>query len=236
MASQPEAKTSEKQMLKAVLQFLKKKNLKVTEDALKSEVGLDEEEYSTPGAISTTEAVPDINSLLAEYENEGDPLNYEQYYQDLQDYIGGALDMHRPEMSLVLYPLYVHLYLELVYKGLDDEANKFFQKFESCQEGYRQEEVRKLKCITKREHMFSSNEILDLFRSSKYVIRISRETFGLLKKYLQENQRDVILNIIQQHFHLDVFDGRPRKKRNLGAGTGGISGEAPQYEKEVKER
>jgi len=234
MASQPEAKTSEKQMLKAVLQFLKKKNLKVTEDALKSEVGLDEEEYSTPGAISTTEAVPDINSLLAEYENEGDPLNYEQYYQDLQDYIGGALDMHRPEMSLVLYPLYVHLYLELVYKGLDDEANKFFQKFESCQEGYRQEEVRKLKCITKREHMFSSNEILDLFRSSKYVIRISRETFGLLKKYLQENQRDVILNIIQQHFHLDVFDGRPRKKRNLGAGTGGISGEAPQYANNAK--
>ena len=40
----------------------------MTEDALKSEVGLDEEEFSTPGAISTTEAVPDINSLLAEYE------------------------------------------------------------------------------------------------------------------------------------------------------------------------
>ena len=28
-----------------------------------------------------------------------------------------------------------------------------------------------------------------------------------------------------------VFEGRPRKKRNLGAGTGGISGEAPQYGK-----
>ena len=28
----------------------------------------------------------------------------------------------QPEMSLVLYPLYVHLYLELVYKGLDDEG------------------------------------------------------------------------------------------------------------------
>eukprot|EP00794_Sanderia_malayensis_P017624 gene17624-19378_t len=49
-----------------------------------------------------------------------------------------------------------------------------------------------------------------------------------------DNQRDVILNIIQQHFHLDVFDGRPRKKRAVGAGSGGITGEAPQYANKVK--
>lgn len=29
----------------------------------------------------------------------------------------------QPEMSLVLYPLFVHLYLEQVYKGLEDEGN-----------------------------------------------------------------------------------------------------------------
>ncbi|XP_065052101.1 transcription initiation factor TFIID subunit 5-like isoform X2 [Rhopilema esculentum] len=229
-----EAKKDEKQLLKAVLQFLKKTNLKATEDALKSEAGIDEEEYSSVRSLSAVENVPDINSLLAEYENEGDPLNYAEYYKGLQDFIGRTLDIHRPEMSLVLYPLFVHLYLELVYKELEVEANAFFAKFEPYQEGYRQEDLRKLKCITKRDHMFCSNEILDLFRSSKYVIRISRETFGMLKKYLQENQRDVILNIIQQHFHLDVFDGRPRKKRNLGAGTGGISGEAPQYANNAK--
>eukprot|EP00795_Rhopilema_esculentum_P013417 gene13417-4283_t len=156
-----------------------------TEDALKSEAGIDEEEYSSVRSLSAVENVPDINSLLAEYENEGDPLNYAEYYKGLQDFIGRTLDIHRPEMSLVLYPLFVHLYLELVYKELEVEANAFFAKFEPYQEGYRQEDLRKLKCITKRDHMFCSNEILDLFRSSKYVIRISRETFGMLKKYLQ---------------------------------------------------
>ena len=43
-------------------------------------------------------------------------------------------------------------------------ADNFFERFESCQDGYRQEELRKLRCITKKEHMFSSNEILELFR------------------------------------------------------------------------
>ena len=37
------------------------------------------------------------------------------------------------------------------------------------------------------------------------------------------------LQLLKGYFFTIVFDGRPRKKRNLGAGTGGISGEAPQY-------
>ena len=40
----------------------------MTEDALKSEVGLDDEELDASSAIASSEAVPDINSLLAEYE------------------------------------------------------------------------------------------------------------------------------------------------------------------------
>ena len=41
-----------------------------------------------------------------------------------------------------------------------------------------------------------------------------------------------MLSCVKAHlFSVLVFDGRPRKKRNLGAGTGGISGEAPQYGK-----
>ena len=39
------------------------------------------------------------------------------------------------------------------------------------------------------------------------------------------------LTYLNNQVPLLVFDGRPRKKRNLGAGTGGMSGEAPQYGK-----
>ena len=40
----------------------------MTEDALKSEVGLDEVDINASSNITAAEAVPDINSLLAEYE------------------------------------------------------------------------------------------------------------------------------------------------------------------------
>eukprot|EP00794_Sanderia_malayensis_P017626 gene17626-19380_t len=187
MAAAPGGKkASEKQVLKVLLQYLKKNNLKATEEALKAESGFDDKELtSISSASASNDTIPDITSILPEYENEGDPHNYEEYYEQLLGFVDKALDMFKPELSLVLYPLFVHLYLELTYKGLQTEAEVFFKKFEPFQEGYRQEDMRKLKSVTKREQLYGSNEIVDSFRSSKYMIRLSRETFALLKKHLQ---------------------------------------------------
>ncbi len=58
-----------KQILKALLQYLKKNNLKATEEALKAEAGFDEKEFSNINSTtSVNEAAPDITSILAEYE------------------------------------------------------------------------------------------------------------------------------------------------------------------------
>lgn len=66
------------------------------------------------------------------------------------------------------------------------------------------------------------------------MIKMARESFNVLKKHLQANQQEVLLNLIQQHFHLDVFDGRPRSKRAIEATTGYLTGEAPPDANKVK--
>lgn len=214
----------EKQSLLAVLQFLKRKNLKEAEEVLRREAGLDQ--VSSEVAPTAT-GEPDLTNVLSEYQSDGDPLRYEEYYQSLQKFVEQSLDVHKHELSLVLYPVFVHLYLECVYKGYETEAERFYGKFSKCQESYRNEDLEKLNMMKKKDHLQSNNEILNLFRSSKYVIKMARESFNVLKKHLQANEQEVLFNLIQQHFHLDVFDGRPRSKRAIEATTGYLTGEAP---------
>jgi len=230
-AAQAPSTDTEKQSLLAVLQFLKKKNLKGAEEALRKEAGLD----SVSSEISSgNDAEPDLSNVLSEYESDADPLRYEEYYKGLQEFVEKSLDIYKHELALSLYPVFVHLYLEFVYKGYEAEAQRFFDKFSVYQDSYRQEDLEKLCTLKKKEHMQTNNEILSLFRSNKYVIKMSRESFNLLKKYLQDNQQEVLLNLIQQHFHLDVFDGRPRSKRAIEATTGYLTGEAPLDANKVK--
>ena len=32
----------------------------------------------------------------------------------------------QPELAMVLYPMFVHMYLELVYKGTEKEGNQYY--------------------------------------------------------------------------------------------------------------
>lgn len=61
------------------------------------------------------------------------------------------------ELSLVLYPLFVHMYLEMIYNNHESEAAKFMERFASEQEDYYQDDLKKVSFITKKEHMKGSD-------------------------------------------------------------------------------
>ncbi|EDO33060.1 predicted protein, partial [Nematostella vectensis] len=167
----------------------------------------------------------DLSSVLSAYNSEADPTRYEDYYTSLQAFVEKSLDLYKPELAMILYPLFIHMYLELVYKGHENQAQSFFNKFRQSQEDYHEEDIKKLSAMTRREHM-GNNDFIATLRSNKFVIRMSRDTYQILKKHLQELQMETLLSIIQQHLHFDVFEGRPRNKQAVDATSGGITGEA----------
>jgi len=61
------------------------------------------------------------------------------------------------ELSLVLYPLFVHMYLEMVYNEHESMAAKFMERFGPDQEDYFQEDLKKVSFITRKEHMKGSD-------------------------------------------------------------------------------
>ncbi|XP_037399523.1 transcription initiation factor TFIID subunit 5 isoform X2 [Pygocentrus nattereri] len=176
---------------------------------------------------------PDVSVVLSAYSQQGDPSLYQVYYSGLKKFIESVLDCHRAELSQLFYPLFVHMYLELVYNNHESEAKAFFEKFSGDQECYYQDDLRVLSGLTKKEHMKGNETLLD-FRTSKFVLRISRDSYQLLKRHLQERQNNQIWNIIQEHLYIDIFDGMPRSKSQIDSMSGSLAGEARREANKAK--
>lgn len=78
------------------------------------------------------------------------------------------------------------------------------------------------------------NETMLDFRTSKFVLRISRDSYQLLKRHLQEKQNNQIWNIVQEHLYIDIFDGMPRSKQQIDAMVGSLAGEAKREANKAK--
>lgn len=82
----------------------------------------------TVGGGVVVEDQPDVSAVLSAYNQQGDPALYEEYYSGLKHFIECSLDCHRAELSQLFYPLFVHMYLELVYNQHESEAKSFFER------------------------------------------------------------------------------------------------------------
>ncbi|XP_078421133.1 transcription initiation factor TFIID subunit 5 [Cetorhinus maximus] len=234
----PSPELPDKQTLLAVLQFLKKNHFKEAEEILRKEANLQEsldESLLRAAGQRGSDSVhqPDVSSVLSAYSNEGDPSLYEEYYTGLKGFIETALDAFKAELSTLLYPVFVHLYLELVYNEHEREARHFFHKYHGDQEGYYHDDLRVLAGLSKKEHMQGNETVLD-FRTSKFVLRISRDSYQCLKRHLQERHNNQIWNIVQEHLFIDVFDGMPRSKQQIEVTSGGMAGEAKREANKTK--
>jgi len=219
--------------MQAILAFLKKNNLSSTEEQLKAELAKRERLGSSAAAVQPDN---EVGNVLAAYKSDGDPTSYEAAYGDLEVFVENSLDMYRYELALILYPVFVHMYLELVYNQHEEAAKNFIAKFGPRQESYYQEDIKKLSFVTKKEHM-KGNELMDNFNTSQFTVRMSRDTYTQLrqqKKHLSEKKHSLLWNVIQEHLYLDVYEGLPRSKSQIDSTAGAMTGEANRQANKAK--
>ena len=60
-------------------------------------------------------------------------------------------------------------------------------------------------CILLATYMYMALRFV--FRGSKFVIKMSRDSYNHLKRHLQEKKHHKLLNIIQEHLFIDGKDG-----------------------------
>ncbi|CAH1966580.1 unnamed protein product [Acanthoscelides obtectus] len=216
----------DKSQLAIVLQLLKKYNLRSTEESLRKEANLTENLDGLPQES-------DVGSELTGYKSDGDPETYEAAYTELKRFVENSLDIYKHELGTILFPVLVHMYLELVYNGHSEQAIALMKKFAPEQEPYYQDDLKKLAIVTKREHM-NGNELTETFKSNQFIIRMSRDTLSLLKRHLNDKKISVLINIIQEHLYFDMYEGVARSKSQIFATSGAIGGEAKRQDNKTK--
>lgn len=217
----PKEPDDKKTNLCVALKILKKYNLNTTAETLKKEANLTDSVYNTSEL--------DVSNVLNVYKSQGDPSVYENAYITLSKFVETSLDIYKHELGCVLYPVFVHMYLDLVGNGYEAEAVKFMQKFGPAQESYYQSDIQNLSIITKKGEL-NDNTLVSNYKSNEFIVRMSRDTLSLLKRHLKEKKQTVLLDIVQENLFFDVYEGIARNKQQIDAVAGGMIGEGTRQD------
>lgn len=137
-----------------------------------------------------------------------DPIVIDQQYSKFKIWISESPDSYKPELAQLLYPVFTHLYLEMVGSGQKLPATKFLKKHQSTFLGNAEfaNFLRQLSSVTLPEEL-ARDEIVAAYHTSKYSVTLSNRTFHYLMKYLQQDkQPPVLLQILHSKVDLRLSD------------------------------
>ncbi|XP_065886534.1 transcription initiation factor TFIID subunit 5-like [Dysidea avara] len=200
--------TLSEQEYAVLLKILRKQNLKETEEVLRREAGISLASNDGLGA-----------------NDKSNPTFYQRGYESFLTFVEKSLDLYRSELAQLLYPIFVHLYLNLVARGYPDIARQFFASHHGKQESFYDHDLVRLQAVTQPEHM-QGCELVENLRRNKHLVHLCTESYQTLTNYLQSHQLTMILNVIEERMTIEVVDGAPRNRLDLLNKAGATGGEA----------
>ncbi|XP_078153267.1 transcription initiation factor TFIID subunit 5-like isoform X2 [Carex rostrata] len=172
---------------KAVLTYLRKKGLKLTELALQE----DQSRVSSDASHSRSQNVAD---------------RYFDGYSRLRSWAYNSLDSYKHELLCVLYPVFIHCFMDLVAQGYMQEARTFFHTFREDHEIMHLRDLQKLEGILSPSHL-EEMELARISRQNKVKIRLCQSSYGLLQQFIHKKCLDM-LGVINQ-INFEVTPGQP---------------------------
>ncbi|OVA10083.1 WD40 repeat [Macleaya cordata] len=140
--------------------------------------------------------------------SENGPARYQEGYGKLRSWTYTSLDLYKHELLRVLYPVFIHCFMDLVAKGHTQEARTFFNSFREDHEMMHLRDLQKLEGILSPSHL-EEMEFAHSLRQSKVNIKICQYSYELLLQYLQKTQSITMLGIINEHINFQVSPGQP---------------------------
>ena len=175
-----------------IASYLQKRGFRGTEGMLRQEAKLKD--------LSPQDVDPDsiANFVLFYNEDEANnPKAYDHSYGRLVKWVDDSIDIYKLELYRILYPVFVHAYLDLVSKGLKDNAFQFFESYKSDHLEEHGPEIQRLSALTDPIHL-NENELATNFRNNKYSVKMCKYSFELLLCFLQDNKFMLILRLMNQ--------------------------------------
>ena len=205
-------KLKSEQITTTVSSFLKKRKYTETE-GLKEIVS--EQKLEDMAFKSSVGNERGLQNVLSFGVNTSDPSIYEEQYANLKSFVTGANQAYRIELTKLLFPLFVNIYLELVSKNHLLLAQGFFTKYSTDFSADHKEEIQHLQAITDSERLKSS-DISSNFRRSKYVLKLSNKIFTYLLQYLKSGDHLLLLHLLNKCFNIDIAHTKPGQRHGNG--------------------
>lgn len=216
-----------------VSSFLKKRKYTETEGLKEIVTEQKLEDMAFKNSVANESSLQNVLSFGI---NTTDPSVYEEQYAKLKSFVTGSNQAYRIELSKLLFPLFVNIYLELISKNHLLLAQAYFTKYSTDFVTEHKEEIQHLQAITDSERLKSS-DIASNFRRSKYMLKVSNKMFTYLLQFLKSGDHLLLLHLLNKCLNIDIAHTKP----GLRQGNGELdmeeldSAAAPAYSHRVKE-
>ncbi|KAL8944744.1 MAG: hypothetical protein Q9211_000460 [Gyalolechia sp. 1 TL-2023] len=207
-------------------------------------------EYLSKKGYNRTEAMLRMESANQDVDGrpiqtrveESGGVKYGKAFGLFRNWIEENLEIYKPDLRRVLWPVFVYSFLDLVSDFYPREARTFFNNFREFFENEHEGDLRGLQAIALPEHV-ATNEIAKLYHSQRYRVTLSQTAFFNLIQFLESKEKDggaVIVGILQtrlnvvtvertaeDQFSLAKLLERARRVENFPAEDEGIPGHNP---------
>ncbi|KAG9155646.1 hypothetical protein Leryth_003933 [Lithospermum erythrorhizon] len=196
---------------RAVIAYLKKKGFKETELRFQEEQQQNNNNSAPRSNLNAANSQnnADIAKQIFSYTgSENGPAKYQEGYKKLRSWAYSSLDLYKHELLRVLYPVYVHCFMDLVAKGQIQEARAFFHSFREDHETLHLRDLQKLEGVLSPSHL-EEMEFAHTLRLRKVNIKMCQYSYDLLLQYLHKNDSMTMLGLINEHINFKVSPGQP---------------------------
>ncbi|KAF8538026.1 WD40-repeat-containing domain protein [Trichophaea hybrida] len=211
---------SPQQLNQIVMEYLSKKGYSKTEAMLR---------------VESAHTDADGRPIIAKPEDYPEVM-YEKAYTHLRRWIDSSLDIYKPDLRRLEYPVFVHFYLTMIEQGHLTPGKTFWKTHSHEHEATFRHDIEQLSRLALPVHV-DENKLAQLFRGHKYRLKFPQTTKNLLLHFLEETADDgghILLKCLNQYIELIALPGRASLFHRPGGGHAqeneGLRGHAIQQD------
>jgi transcription initiation factor TFIID subunit 5 len=186
-----------------VLEYLSKKGYVRTEAMLRKE---------SEGPLLTN------GSLVAQHADQGGP-KYTKAYDLLRKYLDDSLDLYKPELRKLLWPIFVYSYLDLVREYFTKDAENFFNTYRGHLERDHDDDIKMFSTVKLPVHL-NDSRVAKLYMENKYRLTLTMMPFYNLIQFLESKMFDggqILMDIIRDHLNIVTVDRTATAEKSIAA-------------------
>eukprot|EP00762_Andalucia_godoyi_P001383 ANDGO_04893.mRNA.1 Transcription initiation factor TFIID subunit 5 len=198
---------TERNLEQTVFQYLRERGYSKTAEALKVEAkALSYDEFVNAAAPAEMRARLQQHLML--FTTRPAAEKYDESFCALRDWIASAIDVYQAELVVVLYPLFVHCFLDMIRRDYSDLARNFLMKHARAFQKFHKDEIRDLEMVLLPEH-FSSSLTAKKMLDKRVAVRLCDYSFESLFFFLHESDSFLMMSLLNNHFAFKVYAGAP---------------------------